>query len=144
MLLAVDASIVVGEGLRSAGRELLRHGDLQLVATATVYSESRYELPQRVAAMIQRGAVSRDRGDALLSRALDDIETIVTVYDQEFYESHLSEALRRMPRDPSDAPTVALALALGCGIWTADSDFCGCGVAVWASDVLRAHLAGGT
>jgi hypothetical protein len=34
-----------------------------------------------------------------------------------------------------------LALALDCGIWTADNDFFGCGVAIWATDVLLARLA---
>ncbi len=50
-----------------------------------------------------------------------------------------------MPRDPDDAPTVALALALGgdegeCGIWTNDGDFLGCGLPTWTTDTLIAHL----
>jgi hypothetical protein len=37
-------------------------------------------------------------------------------------------------------PRVALALALECGIWTADRDFFGCGVAVWTTDTLAQYL----
>ncbi len=40
------------------------------------------------------------------------------------------------------APTVALALALDCGIWTNDRDFFGCGLPVWVTETLRAHLGG--
>lgn len=47
---------------------------------------------------------------------------------------------RRIPRDPNDAPTVALALALDCGIWTNDNDFFGCGVPVWTTETLLLHL----
>ncbi|MCC6586029.1 MAG: hypothetical protein IT168_04850 [Bryobacterales bacterium] len=36
-------------------------------------------------------------------------------------------------RDPDDWPILAAALALGCPIWTEDTDFFGCGVATWTS-----------
>ena len=49
-------------------------------------------------------------------------------------------ARRRVPRDPNDWPTVALALTLECGIWTADADFLGCGVATWTTETLQLHL----
>ena len=50
-------------------------------------------------------------------------------------------ARRRVPRDPNDWPTVALALTLECGIWTADADFLGCGVPTWTTETLGLHLA---
>lgn len=61
------------------------------------------------------------------------------------YSDHVEQASYRIPRDPSDVPTVALALALGggecrCGIWTNDGDFLGCGVPVWTTETLLAHL----
>jgi len=37
-------------------------------------------------------------------------------------------------------PTVALALALDCGIWTTDNDFLGCGLPVWTPETLLLHL----
>jgi hypothetical protein len=50
-------------------------------------------------------------------------------------------AMRRVPRDPNDWPTVALALTLECGIWPADADFLGCGVPTWTTETLGLHLA---
>ena len=43
-------------------------------------------------------------------------------------------------RDPEDWPILAAALALGCPIWTEDTDFFGCGVATWTSDRVRIFL----
>ena len=51
-----------------------------------------------------------------------------------------SAARRRVPRDPNDRPTVALALTLECDIWTADADCLGCGVATWTTETLNLHL----
>jgi hypothetical protein len=59
------------------------------------------------------------------------------------YGAYEAEARDRIPRDPNDWPTVALALARGIGIWTVDQDFFGCGVPVWTTVTLRTHLAAG-
>jgi len=63
----------------------------------------------------------------------------------EVYAGFEERAAYRIPRDPDDATTVALALALGgdegeCGIWTNDGDFLGCGLPTWTTDTLIAHL----
>jgi predicted nucleic acid-binding protein len=63
----------------------------------------------------------------------------------EAYDALEEQATYRIPRDPDDVPTVALALALGggedrCGVWTGDNDFLGCGVSTWTTDALLAHL----
>jgi predicted nucleic acid-binding protein len=50
-------------------------------------------------------------------------------------------ARRRIPRDPNDWPTVALAIALNAGILTNDCDFLGCGCPTWTVETLRAELA---
>jgi len=49
-------------------------------------------------------------------------------------------ARRRIPRDPDDWPTVALALVLEAHIWTHDHDFLGCGVATWTTQTLLAEF----
>ena len=49
-------------------------------------------------------------------------------------------AHKRIPRDPDDWPTVALALVLEAGIWTHDADFLGCGVPTWTVETLTAHV----
>ena len=142
MQLVLDANIFVGEALRVAGRQLLNQAELLLFATEEVKSESEYEIRRRASLMVRRNYLTTDAGETLLAEALDTFRTTITVRDSTVYAERLDEARRRISRDPSDAPTVALALALDCGIWTADADFFGCGIAVWASDVLRQHLAG--
>lgn len=37
-------------------------------------------------------------------------------------------------RDPEDWPVLAAALAIGCPIWTEDTDFFGCGVPTWTTN----------
>jgi predicted nucleic acid-binding protein len=44
-------------------------------------------------------------------------------------------------RDEDDWPILASALALGCPIWTEDTDFFGCGVATWTTDRVELYLA---
>lgn len=43
-------------------------------------------------------------------------------------------------RDPDAWPILASALALGCPIWTEDTDFFGCGVATWTSSSVEVFL----
>ena len=51
-----------------------------------------------------------------------------------------ANARLRIPRDPDDWPILASALALGCPIWTEDTDFFGCGVATWTSNSIEIFL----
>ena len=53
-------------------------------------------------------------------------------------------ARHRIPRDPSDWPTVAAAIALDASIWTNDGDFLGCAVPVSTTQTLRLELQEGT
>ncbi|HEU0020745.1 MAG TPA: PIN domain-containing protein [Dehalococcoidia bacterium] len=46
-------------------------------------------------------------------------------------------------RDEADWPFVALALILGCPIWTEDRDFFGSGVATWATDRVELYFQDG-
>jgi predicted nucleic acid-binding protein len=47
---------------------------------------------------------------------------------------------RLVRRDEEDWPYLALALLMNCPIWTEDTDFFGCGVAVWTSDRITLFL----
>lgn len=76
----------------------------------------------------------------LLDDALSMLDARVTVVTSTVYAERMEEALLRIPRDPLDAPTVALGLVLDCGIWTADYDFFGCGVPVWITETLQSYL----
>jgi len=60
---------------------------------------------------------------------------------REVYGKFEVEARERLGRrDPEDWPMLAAALALGCPIWTEDTDLFGCGVATWTSDRVRMFL----
>lgn len=62
---------------------------------------------------------------------------------QDIYGLLETVARRRIPRDPNDWPTVALALALNAHIWTYNGDFLGCGVATWTTETLLAEVVPG-
>ena len=122
MRLVADASSLVGELVRRRGQELVAHPALELYIAEPTYSETRYELRRRVAAMVRRGRMT------------------VAPVPPAAYAAFEAEARRRIPRDPADWPTVALALALDAAIWTHDSDFLGCGLATWTTGTLLAWL----
>ena len=49
-------------------------------------------------------------------------------------DPHKAVRLERLgDRDPEDWPILASALAIGCPIWTEDTDFFGCGVPTWTT-----------
>lgn len=144
MRLIADANVFVGELLRRRGRELFRDGRLDLYVAQAVDEEARHELVKRVAKIISGEFMSRETAEDIHARALAAISEIAVV-PESVYSEHLERAAYRVPRDPDDVPTVALALAMGgdegrCGIWTNDGDFLGCGVPTWTTDTLRAHL----
>lgn len=145
MLLAVDANVFVSELLRKRGRELMRDPRLALRVSERADDEARHELTKRIEIIVAQRSIGRETADALLSMALGVAEEETTVVPEAVYLSYREAAFYRIPRDPDDAPTVALALALGgengrCGIWTNDNDFLGCGVPTWTTDTLLAHL----
>jgi predicted nucleic acid-binding protein len=79
--------------------------------------------------LVRNGRVSQAAGDELLNRALRLIHNRIAVVPAERYKALEGKALKRIPRDPDDWPTVAAALILEAGIWTRDADFLGCGCA---------------
>ena len=61
----------------------------------------------------------------------------------EVYGDFESEARERLgERDPEDWPILAAALAIGCPIWTEDTDFFGCGVPTWTTSRVAMYLRG--
>jgi predicted nucleic acid-binding protein len=134
--LAVDASVVVGEALRARGRLLLQHPSLDLLIATETADEALHELPRRVRAAAARRPLTPAETTALLSEAAHAVATSLTVAAPRTYAARMEEAVARLPRDGADAPTLALALTLDCGIWTADRDFFGCGAPVWSTETL--------
>jgi len=140
MRLVVDASTLVGEVLRARGRELITHPALDLALAEETWGETEHELRKRMALLVDREIFSPLRATQILDETLATVAARVTLVSPDVYAAQMEEARRRIPRDPRDAPVVSLALTLNCGIWTGDRDFFGCGVAVWITETLLAHL----
>ena len=120
MRLAVDASVLVTELMRRRSYPLLRDDRLTLVVAADAWAETDYEIQRRARTLRERGILNADEAQRLLADAYtlaaDDIDIQPDTRDTEVE----AEARWRIPGDPRDVPTVAVALALGCGIWTTD------------------------
>ncbi len=145
MLLVVDANVLVGELLRVRGRELFEKDVLQLRISEQAFDEALHEMSRRAARILEQDRASRRAVDAMLDEARGTVERRISPVPSEVYAGFEERASYRIPRDPDDAPTVALALALGgdegrCGIWTNDGDFLGCGLPTWTTETLLAHL----
>jgi hypothetical protein len=100
---------------------------------------------RRAARIVEQGRADRASADAMLDYARSIVERQVVPVPREVYAGLEEQAAYRIPRDPDDVPTVALAFALGgdegrCGIWTNDNDFLGCGIPTWTTDTLLSHL----
>lgn len=139
MILIVDANILVGELLRQRGRELLRHPSLMLYIAEKVLDEAQYELRRRMTERINRG-LSEAIGQGILDEAMSIIEADIRLVAQSNYIHLETEARNRIPRDPDDWHTVALALEMDAAIWTQDCDFLGCGCATWTTETLLIQM----
>jgi predicted nucleic acid-binding protein len=140
MRLVVDANILVAELIRVRGRKLIVYPELELYMAEEAWEETTYELNKRIEKMIDKDIFSQEVGRSLLTDAIALAEAKVSIVPHEVYASYETVARNRIPRDPNDWFTVALALALDTAIWTCDNDFFGCGVATWTTDTLLIHL----
>ena len=104
------------------------------------WSETQYELQKRVVTISERRGFLPDEQAALLFSATSELSTCLNVIPSEAYIPFRTAALGRIPQDPDDWPSVALALALEAGIWTEDRDFFGSGLATWRTPVLQVVL----
>jgi predicted nucleic acid-binding protein len=74
--------------------------------------------------------------------ALELVALLVQIVEIETYSAFEAVARERInQRDEDDWPVLAAALALGCAIWTEDTDFFGCGVPTWTTDRVELYLA---
>ena len=87
--------------------------------------------------------MTSDRREHTLRRTLSILSQSVTLVPDEEYAEYEAEARDRISRDALDWPTVALALKMGVGIWTANRNFFGCGAPVWITQTLLTHVATG-
>ena len=105
------------------------------------WSETRHELSKRVALISERHGFSPTEQDALLTATVAALSASLNVIPTEAYTPFKSAAFRRIPQDPDDWSSAALALALGAGVWTEDRDFFGSGLATWRTPILQRALA---
>jgi predicted nucleic acid-binding protein len=90
---------------------------------------------------IERGQLTGDQWAEIQQgiQAVLDHEAVKIIPSHRYV--HLQAvARRRIPRDPNDWPTVALAITLDAGILTNDYDFLGCGGPTWTMETLRGEL----
>ncbi len=153
MQLVVDASVLVGELLRKAGRERLGNPALELLIPEHTWSETQHEYGKRIQHLQKHKALLESESKALLEAGLNAVRANVQIVPQAAYAPLEVEARWRIPRDPNDWSCVALlaatsapyglaalALAVNCGIWTNDQDFFGCGLAIWTTGTLGEWL----
>ncbi len=138
--LAVDASILVAESLRSRGQDLIADPQLDLYIAEPMWSEVLHELRQRITIMHDRGRLATGSSEQSYDRIVELLRGSVTVVPRAEYDQLERVARLRIPRDPNDWPTVALAMRLDAAIWTSDYDFFGCGLPTWTTETLLAHL----
>lgn len=133
--LVVDANILVRAVLGKRVREVIETyaGQISFFVPEAAYAEAEEHLPSLVA---KRG------GDPEKALAfLRSLGRLIELIGSEVYGEFEAEARQRLSwRDPEDWPILASALAIGCPIWTEDTDFFGCGVATWTSDSVEMFL----
>jgi predicted nucleic acid-binding protein len=132
--LVVDANILVRAVLGRRVREVIETyaGEASFFVPESAYGEAEEHL---AALVIGRGG-DPEKALALLRSLgrLVDLEARCTASSKRKLESGWANGIQRI------GPMLAAALALGCPIWTEDTDFFGCGVATWTSDRVRMFL----
>jgi len=101
---------------------LITRSALRLKVAEAVWSESEYELRKCITLMTLRGTLTTDIAESILAEALTTVADRIAQIPEAVYDSRETVARIRVPRDPDDWHTVALALVTGADIWTADAD----------------------
>jgi predicted nucleic acid-binding protein len=90
--------------------------------------------------------LTQRKQEAAIKKALEKLASLRRFVQTVPLENitHLEVIARKRleKRDEEDWLYLALALLLNCPIWTEDTDFFGCGVAVWTSDRIHLFLEG--
>jgi predicted nucleic acid-binding protein len=135
--LVLDANILVRAVLGKRVREVVEKyaEEASFFVPDVAFAEAEEHLPDLV---IKHAG---DPGKAFAF--LRTLGRLVEVIGSDVYGEFETEARERLAqRDPEDWPILAAALALGCPIWSEDTDFFGCGVATWTSSNVHRFLRG--
>lgn len=140
--LVLDANILVRAVL---GRRVLTiletYADrVHFLAPEIAFTDARMHLPD---ILVKRG-LPREIVTQLIYDVLARLPGLVNPVPHQVYADGEAEARRRLAgRDEADWPFLALALVLGCPIWTEDRDFFGSGVATWTTDRVELYFQDG-
>ena len=133
--LVLDANILVRAVLGKRVREVIETycEVVSFFVPEAAYAEAEVHLPKLV--------MKRGSNPEMAAALLRSLRSLVEVIGSDVYGGFEADARERLgQRDPDDWPILASALALGCPIWTEDTDFFGCGVATWTSNRVRVFL----
>lgn len=120
MQLVIDASVLFaaiiskGKDLRGKVLDIFFHDDVELFAPAHLFSE----LAEHEERIRKTSGFSKDEFDAFVGV----LKLGIKLVPEADVELHLAKA-RVVSKDPDDAPYLAAALSLGCGVWTHDPHF---------------------
>lgn len=134
-MLVLDANILIRAVLGSRVLFLLRKysEQVEFVAPDAAFQEAYEHLP----GILERRGVPVGPAMAVFR----SLAKLIHPVDSETYARFEDLARQRIDRrDEDDWPVLASALALGCPIWTEDTDFFGCGVATWTTDRIELYL----
>lgn len=139
--MVADASVLVAELMRDRWWTIARDSRLRLLAADAQWNETDYEITRRLAYLLEQGRIPETQHDLIQQNILHMLEQrLLEVVPEDLYRALEEVARRRIPRDPNDWPTVAVAIALDADILTNDHDFLGCGCATWTFETLRDEL----
>ncbi len=148
MNLTIDANILLDELTREGGitRSILKHAALGTIYIAAyTWNEAMYVLDNRLRSWVRSGRLTADIPPHFETNVKLYARFRCTVIAEDYYRGYEAEVRRRVPDDPDDWHTVALALATDTDIWTLGrKHFFGCGIAIWRTSRLRASLAAAT
>lgn len=134
--LVIDANILIRAVLGTKVFALLDTfaGRVVFVTAQVAFNDAAKYLP----GILAKRGFPPEKIDLALA-TLTELTLLVTPFPEEVYKAFEGAAKQRLGgRDEEDWPFMALALHLGCPLWTEDRDFFGSGVATWTSD--RVHL----
>jgi predicted nucleic acid-binding protein len=144
MDLTIDANVLVSEvdSETGASQSLLLHPTLGTLYIAEyTWNEAMYVLNRKVEGWVRDGRLPETIAPELLDTTIFVFTSLCSIIAEPIYAHYEQEARRRIPGDPDDWHTVALAMATKTAIWTLDQKhFFGCGMTIWNTRVLRAVL----
>lgn len=135
--LVLDANILIRAVLGSRVRDLISEnaGHIQFFTPSVCVADARKYLPE----ILNARGVDASPAMALL----DLLMGYVQVLEKDWLLDYETKAKARMEkRDLADWPVLAAALALGCPVWTQDTDFFGVGVATWTTQHVADYFVG--